>query len=262
MRSGSGVPRQGQLLGAILAVTLVSAWPVLPARADEHGMHEFREHQFYEHEFHDHRYLDARYHHDHYYPPVGFVFGALPHDYIAIGFGSAHFYFGAGVWYRAYAPGQFVVVAPPVGVLIPALPPYYSTVWVGGVPYYYANNVYYVQTSQGYMVATPPPPGTIVEQPLASAPPPVAAVTPAPAPTPIAPAPAPATSSQQVFAYPLHEQNAQQQAKDRYECHTWAVGQTGLDPSKPPPGGATAMQSDDYRRAMGACLEARGYTVK
>lgn len=185
MRSGSGVPRRGHLLGVILAVTLVSAWPVLPARADEHGMHEFREHQFYEHEFHDHRYLDARYHHDHYYPPVGFVFGALPHDYIAIGFGSAHFYFGAGVWYRAYAPGQFVVVAPPAGVLIPALPPYYSTLWVGGVPYYYANNVYYVQTSQGYSVAAPPPPG-----------------------------------------------------------------------------GATAVQSDDYRRAMAACLEARGYTVK
>ncbi len=35
-----------------------------------------------------------------------------------------------------------------------------------------------------------------------------------------------------------------------------------LDPSKPLPGGATAVQADDYRRAMGACLEARGYTVE
>jgi len=262
MRFGSDVLRHRLLLGSILAAALAGAWPVHSARADEHGMHEFREHQFYEHEFHDHRYLDARYHHDHYYPPVGFVFGALPHDYIAIGFGNAHFYFGAGVWYRAYAPGQFMVVAPPAGVVIPALPPYYTMVWVGGVPYYYANNVYYVQMPQGYMVAAPPAPGTVVEQPPGSAPPPVAAVTPAPVPTPSTPAPAPAASSQQVFAFPLHDQSAQQQAKDSYECHTWAVGQTGLDPSRPPPGGTTAVQSDDYRRAIGACLEARGYTVK
>lgn len=272
MRSGSGVARRRVLLGAILAMALGAAgtWTASVAQADEHGArgpreHEFHEHEFHEHEFHDQRYLDARYQHGHYYPPPGFVFGALPHGYVAIGFRGAHFYFGGGVWYRAYAPGRFIVVAPPVGVVIPALPPFYATVWVGGVPYYYANNVYYVQTPQGYIVATPPPPNMVVEQPPAGAPPPYVeqpAQTPPPPPPPGTGGQPPATASQLVFAYPQRGQSAEQQAKDRYECHGWAVSQTGFDPSKPPPGGGTATQIDDYRRAMGACLEARGYTVK
>jgi hypothetical protein len=253
-----GIPQPRLLLTAILAATLAAAagWTVPAALADEHRAHEreFHEHEFHEHEFHDQRYLDARYHHGHYYPPVGFVFGALPHDYLTIGFGGAHFYFGAGVWYRVYAPGRFVVVAPPVGVVIPVLPPFYTVVWASGVPYYYANNVYYVQTPQGYMVAAPPPSSVVVEQPPA-------VEQPAQTPPPV-PSRAPATASQQVFAYPHRGQSAEQQAKDRYECHTWAVSQTGFDPSKPPPGGGTATQTDDYRRAIGACLEARGYTVK
>ena len=193
------------------------------------------------------------------------MFGALPHGYVAIGFGSAHFYYGGGVWYRAYAPGRFTVVAPPVGVVVPVLPPFYTTVWVGGAPYYYANNVYYVQTPQGYVVAAPPPPGMVVEQPPTTAPPPYVeqpAQTSPPPPPPSGGGQAPASPSHQVFAYPQRQQSAEQQAKDRYECHGWAVSQTGFDPSKPPPGGGTAMQTDDYRRAMGACLEARGYTVK
>ena len=169
MRSGLGVPQPRLLLTAILAAMLAAAggWTVPAAFADEHGAHEreFHEHEFHEHEFHDQRYLDARYHHGHYYPPVGFVFGALPHDYVTVGFGGGHFYFGAGVWYRVYAPGRFVVVAPPVGVVIPVLPPFYTMVWASGVPYYYANNVYYVQTPQGYMVAAPSPSSVVVEQP-------------------------------------------------------------------------------------------------
>ncbi len=147
----------------------------------------------------------------------------------------------------------------------------------------------------------------------------------------------------ELIVYPARGQSAQQTDRDRYECHTWAVRQTGFDPSystppdppppprgrefdAPPPGagiaagaiagavlgaivaphgdegggaavgaiagaivgGASeqarndAAQYDDepyrrqavgqgaqhgeragaYRRAMSACLEARGYTVK
>jgi hypothetical protein len=270
MRLGLGRPKYRPLLGAILAVALGAGgtWTAPAVRADEHNehgghQHGWHEHEFHEHEFHDPRYLDHRYHHNHYYPPVGFVFGALPPGYFAIGYRGARFYFGGGVWYRAYAPGRYVVVAPPVGVVIPALPPFYTTVWVGGIPYYYADDVYYVQTPQGFMVAAPPPQDVVVEQPPAGATPPyVEQPTQAPPPPPSAGAQAPATPTQQVFAYPQHDQSVEQQAKDRYECHTWAVSQTGFDPSRPQPGGGTLTQTDDYRRAMGACLEARGYTVK
>jgi hypothetical protein len=36
-----------------------------------------------------------------------------------------------------------------------------------------------------------------------------------------------------VIAYPAQGQSAQQADRDRYECHTWAVKQTGFDPSLP-----------------------------
>lgn len=131
------------------------------------------------------------------------------------------------------------------------------------------------------------------------------------------------------YIYPSKGQSAQQQDRDRYECHTWAVQQTGFDPTRPqtaqapsapPPGrpvvkgavrgaavgavggaiagdagtGAAAgaavggllggmkrmdqakaqsqqqaqqqnidaQQQGGYNRAIGACLEGRGYTVR
>lgn len=144
----------------------------------------------------------------------------------------------------------------------------------------------------------------------------------------------------QVFIYPREGQSPMRQDRDRYECHLWAMGQSGYDPSLPPlpvrshvrvepvppvgydtfslgftgallgaiiggyhhsPQGAliggaigalTGLASDsaraqtarrieadqerqyqgredrvegrasEYRRAMGACLEGRGYSVK
>lgn len=49
-----------------------------------------------------------------------------------------------------------------------------------------------------------------------------------------------------LFIYPTEGQSAEQQQKDRYECHVWASEQTGFDPSlpakglpQPPAGGGT-----------------------
>ena len=39
--------------------------------------------------------------------------------------------------------------------------------------------------------------------------------------------------AQDLFIYPAKGQTQEQQDKDRYECHSWAVQQTGFDPSKP-----------------------------
>jgi outer membrane lipoprotein SlyB len=143
----------------------------------------------------------------------------------------------------------------------------------------------------------------------------------------------PAPPPQRVFVYPAHGQSPEQTERDRYECHNWAVQQTGVDPSRTdayqrvivqpstPPGanavggaiagaiigsiiggprnagaglvlgGATGAivgsaadanaqqqahqtqqqinqtaaegraRADAYRRAIGACLQGRGYTV-
>lgn len=75
----------------------------------------------------------------------------------------------------------------------------------------------------------------------------------------------PPSPAERFFVYPRKGQSEEQQAKDRYECHIWAVGQIGWDPTQPTsvlPEAQMNKKSADYKRAMGACLDAREYTVK
>jgi hypothetical protein len=68
-----------------------------------------------------------------------------------------------------------------------------------------------------------------------------------------------------MFIYPRQGQSEEKQAKDFDECHSWAVGQTGFDPSKPPdgePDAQTKQKSSDYLRAISTCLDGRGYTLR
>ncbi|MBI3528426.1 MAG: hypothetical protein HY067_10705 [Betaproteobacteria bacterium] len=258
-------------IAALLALSCVAGIP-RPVHADQGGP---RGHEFREHEFHREQFRDSRYHHDHYYPPRGYRFNVLPPHPRVIAHGGQQFYFSGGVWYRPVR-NTFIVVRPPVGIIVPVLPPFYTRVWVGPYPYYYANDVYYARGPQGYTVveqppgtiAMTPPPGTVV--------PPDNAVTelgpvdngvqqmaPAPAvgtapPAPVAPPPAVAQSGgNQLFIYPRQGQNADQQNRDRGECNSWAVSQTGLDPAN-----SGGQMDPDYQRALSACLDGRGYTVK
>jgi hypothetical protein len=68
-----------------------------------------------------------------------------------------------------------------------------------------------------------------------------------------------------MFIYPRQGQSEGQQAMDFDVCHGWAVNQTGFDPKRPPEGPPDAQrsqQSTDYLRAISACLDARGYTLR
>jgi hypothetical protein len=200
--------------------------------------------------------LDGRYNHGRYYPAFGAVRPDLPAGYRPYFHGSDRFYFSGGVWYAPRGAG-YVVVRPPVGLVIGVLPPYYSTIWFGGVPYYYADNVYYTwQPDQnGYVVADPPP---NADSPT---PPPDGNAGAAGAP-PDAQQP-PGTPQMDLIIYPKNGQSKEQQSADQYECHTWAKGQTGFDPTQP--AGSTSGNPDvarnNYNRAMSACLQARGYQV-
>ncbi len=72
-------------------------------------------------------------------------------------------------------------------------------------------------------------------------------------------------SGGRLFIYPRQGQSQEKQDSDRYECHSWAVSQTSFDPTKPPvgaPDAQTIQKSGDYLRAISACLDARGYTVR
>lgn len=184
--------------------------------------------------------VDSRYNHGRYYPPVGTTRPALPEGYRPYYRHGNPYYFSGGIWYAPRGPG-FVVVAPPPGLVISVLPPYYSTVWLGGVPYYYADNVYYTwQPDQsGYAVVDPPDNAD-------------------------APSPPPDNDAQNdLIIYPKNGQSKEQQAADQFECHNWARGQTGFDPTQP--GGGVSGNPDaarnSYDRAMSACLQGRGYQV-
>jgi hypothetical protein len=179
-----------------------------------------------------------------------------------------------------------------------------------------------------YRLLTPPA-GLRIALPVALTVLLTACVTPPPR-TVAVPAPPP----QRVFVYPANGQSPEQTERDRYECHIWAVQQTGVDPSRDnnayeqvivqpanPPGSGTAAgaiggailgaiiagprnagaglviggatgaivgsasdanaqaqarqtqaqinqsaatgraRADSYRRAIGACMTGRGYTV-
>lgn len=151
------------------------------------------------------------------------------------GYGGYRGWYYGGWWY-------------PWAVTIPFLPFYYQTVWVGGYPYYYADGTYYAPTADGYMTVKPPQ----------------GAVNQAPPSVP---------SVERLFIYPRQGQSEEQQAKDRYECHSWAVSQIWREPRKVSMEEWTviikSMAEDrrgqmlaDYQRAQCACLEGRGYTVK
>jgi hypothetical protein len=188
---------------------------------------------------HPNQHYDARFNHNQYYPVHGAYVTTLPHAPVVITRGGGHYYYSGGVWYAPSGP-RFVVVGAPIGVFVPVLPPYYSTLWVGGVPYYYANDTYYNwdPTQNGYEVVAPP-----------NDPPPVTQAPP----------------SDDLFIYPQSGQPPDQQATDKYQCHQWAVGQSGFDPTQSAGGVPPEQydsQRDAYQRAMRACLEGRGYSVR
>jgi hypothetical protein len=133
------------------------------------------------------------------------------------------------------------------GLFFGALPFYYSTLWWDGVPYYYAAGDYYRWNSVvGEYETVPAPPGLQSQ---------VGAQQPA----------------TELFVYPKSGQSAEQQARDKFECHSWAKDQTGFDPTQPggtaaagraPPAAEWAAKRQDYARAQTACLEGRGYSVR
>lgn len=104
------------------------------------------------------------------------------------------------------------------------LPDFARELWIGSALYFVAAGTYYMWNAdrKAYVVVEAPP---------------VASSSPA--------------GNYTVIAYPARGQNADLQAHDRYECHTWAVSQSGFDPASATTAPA-ASTSDYYRRALGA----------
>jgi hypothetical protein len=154
-----------------------------------------------------------------------------------------------GYWHGAYWPHAWYY--PGWAWYLPVLPVGYVTYWWGGMPYYYWNSLYYTWSpaDSGYVVTDPPPAGGegsadtegggYEQAPQANY---------------------GGGNSADLYVYPRNGQSEEQTQNDRYECHSWAVSQSGFDPtqSQQQAGGNPA----NYRQAMAACLDARGYTTR
>ena len=165
------------------------------------------------------------------YPARGAAVAALPAGSVAVRYRGGRYFYRGGVWYRPYG-GRYVVFDPPFGIVVPVLPFYYSTVWAGGVPYYYANGVYYTAApyqNPGYVVVAPPP-GVELNDAVAAG---------------------PVANPMQPIVYPRQGQSPQQTVRDRQECNVWANAQPD-----------SASDPGIYERAIAACLDGRGYTVR
>jgi hypothetical protein len=159
-------------------------------------------------------------------------------------------YWGGGYWHGAFWPHVYLGWDFPW--FFGTLPVGCVTYWWGGVPYYYWQGVYYAWSPDyaGYVVTDPPP---VTGGEAQGAPPPAAAQ----------PGDTGGRGALSLYVYPKNGQSEQQTQNDRYQCHEWAVGQTGYDPTNSANDTqATTATPDSYKRALTACLEARGYSVR
>jgi hypothetical protein len=163
---------------------------------------------------------------------------------------------GGGYWHGGYWPRAYYGWSYPL--YLGFLPAVYATYWWGGLPYYYVNNVYYTYSApdNGYVAVDPPPVAGDYTDDVNAA----AAANGATDNTPADVAGAVPDTS--IIAYPRNGQSDQQQATDKFECHGWAKAQSGFDPTSQSSAGVGPSARTAYGRAMAACLDARGYTVR
>lgn len=185
---------------------------------------------------HEHHFRDGP-------PGRGAVVTRLPRAHRTVVHGGMPYYFDGGFWYRPWG-SRFVVVAPPIGIAVPVLPHGFVTLRLAGREYYRQDDVYYMRRDGGYIVVAPPAPDALQDDSKHRS---------------------TTVSRGELFIYPNRGQDERQQRNDRFECHEWAVEQTGYDPTMAGGSGDGAYSQahrSDYQRAMSACLEGRGYTVR
>lgn len=229
--------RYPSLLAALIAAGLLATAAVTPAAAkdnDRRGPPAYGHRAPpAPHPLPRGQWWDGAHGHGHAYPVTGWRVPALPPRVRYVVWGGVRYGYWDGIWYAPYG-GAFVVARPPVGIVVAELPAFRTVVTIGGIAYLYANGVYYRERPDGYEVV----PSPIVGDGEGGA--------------------------QRTYVYPSMNQSAETQASDEYECHRWAVGQTGFDPSSSATGqsGGSVGLRGDYARAQRACLEGRGYTVR
>ena len=140
-----------------------------------------------------------------------------------------------GPVYGGYYGGP-VYAAPGYGSYVSALPVGAVSISVGGGRYWRHGGVWYQPWGPRWVVVAPPvyvQPAQVVEVP----PPP--------------PQPAAAPAKPDPIIYPRNGQSPQQIEADRQDCNRWATTQP-----------AAMADASVFHRAVEACMDGRGYTMK
>ncbi|MEZ5400529.1 MAG: DUF6515 family protein [Bryobacteraceae bacterium] len=170
------------------------------------------------------------------YARPGYRVAALPGGYARVNVRGGTFFYSGGVFYTRSAR-DYMVVRAPIGARVRTLPAGFLRFTIGARPFFFVNDIYFSfdERTSEYVVVDPPMGANAA----------LAGVQ--------------QTVGAQLYAYPREGQSPEQARQDRYECHLWAVDETGFDPSAP--SGDLSLRTD-YDRALGACLDGRGYTVR
>lgn len=162
-------------------------------------------------------------------------FPDLPRNAFRLVIGPDIYFYWEGMFLRPHS-GAYVVVGAPIGARVHNLPAGYVSFFIGPRRYFYVNATYYLwrPVEREYIVVEKP---TGAERAMKRA----------------------EALPDELFIYPTQGQSDAERDFDRYDCHEWAVDETGYDPVFADPGSPGRA---DYLRAMGACLEGRGYTVR
>lgn len=195
-----------------------------------------KSHHSSEHRKKDHRIEHFRTSKRHNYYTPGRRFEQLPSRHHQFSHrGKDYYYFGGNFFH--HTPTHYVTVRAPIGARVPYLAPGYVRFNLNSNRYYYSGYTYYRwdDRHRDYIVVAEPRGASD------------AIVT------------AAASSTGEIYAYPAKGQSAEQQDRDYYDCHVWGVQKSDYDPSLE---AQDADSAQDYRRAMTACLEGRGYSVK
>ncbi len=161
----------------------------------------------------------------------------LPNRHERIRVNNRPYFYRSGIFYEPRSSG-YVVIRAPLGARVRSLPTGYISFGLGTRRYFYVNTTYYLwdDRSRDYVVVEPPERAEAAMQSSIEV-----------------------ANAAELFVYPKNGQSEEQRDQDRYECHRWAKSQTNYDPSL---ANQPASLAPDYRRAISACLEGRGYTVR
>jgi Family of unknown function (DUF6515) len=158
----------------------------------------------------------------------------LPKGYVRLSLGNHFFHYHGGVFFSSRG-GGFVVVAAPVGARVKYLPSGYTRIVVGHRHYFHINATYFLwePATKNYVVVEKPADEGVAATHL--------------------------SQTQTLIIYPKQGQSDTQRATDKAHCELWAANETATDKT------LTLEQrlvKPNYYRAMVACLEGQGYSVK